>query len=153
MPEATIQEDRDMKPRENDVGANFSAADLNAEIFSKSKAQAMQLASEGSLRTRPRPAVCPHRQTNRSATGGGRIHALDAISADTSPLLQAQGATGLSLTNNVANSIEADSDGMGITRQHRLNTMASDLREICVVDAGSTKMRDVAVAALVRADV
>jgi len=42
---------------------------------------------------------------------------------------------------------------MRIPRQHRLDAMASDLGKVGIVDAGSSQVRDVAVAALVGADV
>ena len=42
---------------------------------------------------------------------------------------------------------------MRIACQHRLDSMARDLGEIRVIDAGSSQVRDVAVAALMGADV
>jgi hypothetical protein len=42
---------------------------------------------------------------------------------------------------------------MRISRQHRLDTVASDLGQVGVVDAGGAEMGDVGVAALVGADV
>lgn len=42
---------------------------------------------------------------------------------------------------------------MRVVRQHRLDPMPSDFSKIRVVDAGYSEMRDVAMAALMRADV
>lgn len=42
---------------------------------------------------------------------------------------------------------------MRIPRQHRLDAVACDLGQVGVVNAGSSQVRDVAVAALVGADV
>jgi hypothetical protein len=42
---------------------------------------------------------------------------------------------------------------MNVPRQHRLNPMTGNLSQIGIVDSCSAKVRDVAVAALVGADV
>jgi hypothetical protein len=42
---------------------------------------------------------------------------------------------------------------MGVPRQHRLNAVAGNLGQFSVVDASRSKVRDVAVAGLVGADV
>lgn len=42
---------------------------------------------------------------------------------------------------------------MRIASQHRLDSMPGDLGKIRVIDAGNSQMRDVAMAALVGADV
>jgi hypothetical protein len=42
---------------------------------------------------------------------------------------------------------------VGVSGQHRLDTVTNYLGEVSVVDAGSAEVGDVAVAALVRADI
>jgi hypothetical protein len=48
---------------------------------------------------------------------------------------------------------EAFSNRMGIAGQHRLDAVAGDLGKVGVVDAGSSQVRHIAVAALMGADV
>ena len=42
---------------------------------------------------------------------------------------------------------------MRVSRQHRLDAVAGDLGQVGIIDAGSAEVGDVAVAALVGADV
>jgi hypothetical protein len=53
----------------------------------------------------------------------------------------------------VSNTPEALANGVRVAGQHRLDSMSNYLRQICVVDASSPKMRDIAMTALVGADV
>jgi hypothetical protein len=56
-------------------------------------------------------------------------------------------------SDDVAHAVKALAHGMRVPRQHRLDAMPRDLGQIGVVDAGSPQVRDLAVAALVGADV
>ena len=55
--------------------------------------------------------------------------------------------------NCLANDGETLSGRMRVTRQHHQHTMSGDLGQIGVVDAGGSQVGDVAVSALVGADV
>lgn len=57
------------------------------------------------------------------------------------------------LTNSAPNPIEACSDRMRVAREHRLNSVSGNPSKVGVVDPGRPQARDIAVAALVRANV
>jgi hypothetical protein len=56
-------------------------------------------------------------------------------------------------TYDVSNFIVAFTNCMGVANQHRLDPMARNLCEVAIVEAGGMEMGDVAVAALVGADI
>lgn len=55
--------------------------------------------------------------------------------------------------NRAADSLKTLPHCMRVSRQHRLDTVAGDFGQVGVVDAGGAEVGDVAVAALVGADV
>ena len=57
------------------------------------------------------------------------------------------------LTDGLTYVLETFAHGMHVPSEHRLNTMTDDLGQIRVIDAGHPQVRDIAVAALVGADV
>lgn len=57
------------------------------------------------------------------------------------------------ITDDTAHFWKAPAHRVGIARQHRLHSVADDLGQISVVDSRSAEVSDVAVAALVGADV
>lgn len=57
------------------------------------------------------------------------------------------------LADDVAHCREAVSNWVRVPRQHRLDPVPSYLREVGIIDASGTKVRDVAAAALMRPDV
>lgn len=60
---------------------------------------------------------------------------------------------GQALADSAPDCVEAIAFRMGVPRQHGRYLMAHNLGQIGIVDARSAQMRDVAVAALVGADV
>lgn len=62
-------------------------------------------------------------------------------------------AAWISSTYDRAGNIKIDAYRVRVARQHRLYSVPRDLSEIRIVDPGGSQVRDIAVAALVGADV
>ena len=60
---------------------------------------------------------------------------------------------GVGLTDSFPDCRKASAERMRVPRQHRLDPVPDDLGQVSVVDAGGSEVGDVAVAALVGADV